>query len=106
MAQKIFWKWGEFSMKIILTQPYDHPENTREYIFGEIVEVEEHPNSDFYHIWVKNRLDIIPKNACEPYIPKKKTKNIPKTDKKEPKKAQFPEKKQKNTKKRGAKKNV
>lgn len=68
-------------MKVKLLQSYDHQENTKEYLLGEIVEVEDYPNSDFYHIWVKNSLDILPKKYCEPYVPEKESKKKQKNTK-------------------------
>lgn len=69
-------------MKVKLLQSYDHHENTKEYLLGEIVDVEDYPNSDFYHIWIKNNLDILPKKICETYVTEKKAKKKQKTTKK------------------------
>lgn len=52
-------------MKVKVTVPYYDEEMDRWFMHGEILNVEDKDNSDFYHIWEKNKLYLIKKNCCE-----------------------------------------
>lgn len=48
-----------------MVDDYELNINSKTYHKDDIVTIkDENVNSDFYHIWIGNHLDIIPKNMC------------------------------------------
>ena len=60
--------------KVKMLSTYSHPDNKEIYLVHETYNVEDPEFSDFYHKWINNHLDIIPKNVCELVVNNKKKK--------------------------------
>lgn len=52
-------------MKVKVTLPYYDSEMDKQFVIGEIINVEDKKNSDYYHIWKENKLYLIEKKCCE-----------------------------------------
>lgn len=52
-------------MKVKVIVPYYEKDLDRWFEKGEIINVEDKENSDFYHIWKGNKLYLIKKSNCE-----------------------------------------
>ena len=51
-------------LTVLLREDYDNLQNTRFYDKGESLKVDENEYGDYYHLWVDNKLDLIPKKLC------------------------------------------
>ncbi len=52
-------------MVVQVIKEYSHYQNSHDFLVGDILHVEDKANSDFYHIYKGNHLDLIPKDNCE-----------------------------------------
>lgn len=52
-------------MKVKVIQGYHDTHGGKQFKVGDIIDVTVNPNSDWYHIWDKTNLYIIPKEYCK-----------------------------------------
>ena len=52
-------------MKVRVIKEYFEKDVKRLFKVGEVINVENKENSDFYHIWEKDGLVVIPKENCK-----------------------------------------
>lgn len=51
-------------MKVKVIEGYHDTHGGKQFKVGDVIEVTNNPNSDWYHIWDKTNLYIIPKKNC------------------------------------------
>ena len=52
-------------MKVKVITPYVDVHGDKEFTRDEVINVYDHPNSEWYHIWEGTKLYIIPKENCK-----------------------------------------